>query len=304
MRPFRFGTNLRSVDGVADFARWAEGAGFDTLLLPDHLGVRLSPFVTLAAAAAATDRIGLGTYVLNVPFWNPAMLAREVVTLDAVSGGRFELGLGAGHMRSEFELAGIPWEPFDARCARVESFVADLDRLLVEAAGTDADGAERGLHARRPTVLVGASSDRLLRLAVRSADVVAHTGLRQVRGAQPGTFRVMSAAEYDERTAFTRAEADAVGRPFDDLEHAVLLQRVEATDDRDAALARLADDFGDPDAVGLLSTTPFVAVGTPAQIADQLLAARERYGFTYITTHGPSAEALAQAIPLVRAGEA
>ncbi|WP_425954647.1 TIGR03621 family F420-dependent LLM class oxidoreductase [Xylanimonas sp. McL0601] len=302
MRPFRFGTNLRSVDDAASFARWAEDAGFDALLLPDHLGVRLSPFATLAAAAAATERLALGTYVLNVPFWNPAMLAREIVTLDALSGGRFELGVGAGHMRSEFELAGIPWEPFDVRCARVEAFLADLDGLLAQAAGSGDDDAERGLRARRPSVLVGASSDRLLRLAVRRADVVAHAGLRQVRGAKLGTFRMLSAEEYDERIAFTRAEATAADRAFDDLEHAVLLQHVKVTDDRQAALTRLADDFETP--AELLATTPFVAVGSEQQIADQLLAARERYGFTYVTTHRPSAEALAKVIPLLRGAEA
>lgn len=297
MRPFRFGTNLRSLTDVAPFARWAEGAGFDALLLPDHLGGRLSPFVALAAVAAATERVRLGTYVLNVPFWNPALLAREIVTLDALSGGRFELGLGAGHMKAEFDRAGIPWEPFDLRCARVETFVDDLDRLLAEAA----DGAERGLAARRPTVMIGSSSDRLMRLAVRSADVVAHSGLRQVPQAALGTFRILSVDEQDERTAFVRAEAAAAGREAGEIEHAVLLQQVEITDDRDAALALLADDFEMP--ADALATTPFIAVGTAEQVADQLLAARDRFGFTYVTTHQPSAEALAQAVPLVRARE-
>src|SRR3990170_3187087 len=108
MHAFRFGTNIRDAADVAGFARWAEDAGYDSLLLPDHLGVRLSPFATLAAVAAATERVRVGTCVINVPFWNPALLAREVATLDVLSGGRVELGLGAGHMKSEFDMAGIP----------------------------------------------------------------------------------------------------------------------------------------------------------------------------------------------------
>ena len=129
MRSFRFGTNLRSVDDVTGFARWAERAGFDSVLLPDHLGGP-GPFTTLAAVAAVTERVRVGTYVLNVPFWNTALLAREIATLDSISGGRVEVGLGAGHMKHEFELAGLPWESFDERCARVEQAIDDLQRLL------------------------------------------------------------------------------------------------------------------------------------------------------------------------------
>lgn len=305
MHPFRFGTNIRDAADVAGFSRWAEDAGYDSLLLPDHLGVRLSPFATLAAVAAVTERVRVGTYVLNVPFWNPAMLAREVATLDVLSGGRVEVGLGAGHMKSEFDMAGIPWEPFDERCARVESFVGDLDRLLAEAVGDDEAGSADEAAGddgapRRPPVMIGSSSDRLIRLAVRSADILAHTGLRQRRGAKLGTFRVMSDDEYDERTGFVRAEAEAAGRSFDDVEHAVLLQHVEVTDDRAGALRRLAEKFGDAGRAEELGRTPLIAVGTATQIVDQLLASRERHGFTYLTTHNPSAKELARLIPALR----
>ena len=109
MRPFRFGVNapLASSAPWADTCRTIEEEGFDLLLCPDHLGAP-SPFAYLGAAARETTRLRLGTYVLNNEFWNPALLAREAATVDLLSGGRLELGLGAGHMKSEFDDAGIP----------------------------------------------------------------------------------------------------------------------------------------------------------------------------------------------------
>ncbi len=291
MRSFRFGTNLRSVDDVTGFARWAEGAGFDSVLLPDHLGGP-GPFTTLAAVAAVTERVRVGTYVLNVPFWNTALLAREIATLDSISGGRVELGLGAGHMKHEFELAGLPWESFDERCARVEHAVAELQRLLPEVA-PEARGFRKGF----PPLMIGAASDRLLRLAAVKADIVAHTGIRQVAGQPPGTFRLLSAAEVDERVAFA---AEAAGARADSQELGILMQHVEITDDRDDALQRLAKTYGEPDIVPILLDTPVIAVGTIDEVADQLRRQRERFGFSYVVTHQASAEALAQVMPQLR----
>ncbi len=291
MRPFRFGTNLRSVDDVTGFARWAERAGFDSVLLPDHLGGP-APFTTLAAVAAVTERVRVGTYVLNVPFWNSALLAREIATLDAISGGRVELGLGAGHMKHEFELAGLPWESFDERCARVERAIDDLKRLLPEVAPES-----RGFRPGFPPVMIGASSDRLLRLAAAKADIVAHTGIRQVKGEPPGTFRLLSAAEADERVAFGRL---AAGERAESMEYGVLLQHVEITDEREAAVRRLAEADGDPDSVDLLLDSPVIAIGSVDEVAKQLLQQRERYGFSYVVTHQASAKALAEVIPRLR----
>ena len=117
MPDLRFGVSLAGwSDGPALLAaaRTAEREGFDAVTVADHLG-HTAPFAVLAAAAAVTSRVRLRTYVLDAYFWNPALLAREVATLDLLSGGRVELGIGAGHMRHEHVDAGLPFPPVDER---------------------------------------------------------------------------------------------------------------------------------------------------------------------------------------------
>ncbi len=131
-RSFRFSTNTFGLRSGADFVaycRRVEELEYDTLFAADHLG-STAPFQMLVAAAAATSRLRLGTLVLNVPFWNPALLAREIVTADVLTGGRLEVGLGSGHMKWEFDEAGITFEPFGARADRLEATIAEIGVIL------------------------------------------------------------------------------------------------------------------------------------------------------------------------------
>ena len=166
MGDLQFGVNVRSVDpdpGLRSFVERVDDLGFDILALPDHLGGP-SPFASLAAAAQFSDRLRLRTYVLNVGFWNPALLAREVATLDALSNGRAELGLGAGHMKSEHDDAGLPWPPFADR-------VDPMERTLVEVRGRLADERHLPRPVQRPVpVVVGAMSSAGLAVAARHAE--------------------------------------------------------------------------------------------------------------------------------------
>ena len=110
-KDFRFGIGLRdakSQSSIQEFARRVEGFGFDVLHVPDHLGMA-APFPTLTMAASATSTLRLGTFVLNAGFYKPALLARDVAALRDLSGGRFELGLGAGYVQEEFEAAELPY---------------------------------------------------------------------------------------------------------------------------------------------------------------------------------------------------
>src|SRR6202158_6104621 len=110
-KDFRFGLGLhdaRSRAKVQDAARRAEDLGFDVLHVPDHLGAP-APFPTLMTAALATTTLRVGTFVLNAGFYKPAWLARDVAAMRDLSGGRFELGLGAGYVREEFEAAELPF---------------------------------------------------------------------------------------------------------------------------------------------------------------------------------------------------
>lgn len=127
MRDFRFSFNVRGAESREAFAqqcRDAETQGYDTARAADHLGVP-APF-PLLAAAGATERLRVGTLVLNTAFWNPALPAREAATTDVLTGGRLELGLGAGHMKWEFDEAGIGWEPFGARAEALRSMIGEL----------------------------------------------------------------------------------------------------------------------------------------------------------------------------------
>src|SRR5258708_46904 len=133
MKPFRFGVNLRAADSRADWvakARKLEDLGYSTLLVPDHLAEIMPPLAPLVSAAAATPTMRLGRWVLNSDFRRPVMLAREAATVDLLSDGRFELGIGAGHMQSEYESAGLPFDPAPVRFDRLGESVRILKSLL------------------------------------------------------------------------------------------------------------------------------------------------------------------------------
>ena len=133
MHPFRFAvarSSAPSGERWVEIARRAESIGYDVLVMPDHLNRQLSPFAALAAAAAATTRLRVAAFVFANDYRHPLMLAREAATLDVLSGGRFELGLGAGWMKSDYRRLGLPYDPAGQRIDRLEEAVPLLKRLL------------------------------------------------------------------------------------------------------------------------------------------------------------------------------
>jgi probable F420-dependent oxidoreductase len=187
--------------------------------------------------------------VLNAAFWNPALLAREVATTDVLTGGRLELGLGAGHMKWEFDEAGIGWEPFGARADRLAALIGELARLFTVDDGYEQQAATReaygipvlrpcqrqGFGGLGPPLIVGGTGDRILRIAAEKADIISVAGVFQIKGRPPGTFRIAGAEEADERVAFARRHA---GERADQVEWHALAQVVVKTDDRRAAPGR------------------------------------------------------------------
>ncbi|HEY7489294.1 MAG TPA: LLM class F420-dependent oxidoreductase [Streptosporangiaceae bacterium] len=299
MTEFRFGFNnfgLRSRQSFTEFCRTAEGYGYDVFLATDHLG-SAAPFTEMVAAAAATERLRVGTLVLNIGFWNPHLLAREVATADLLTDGRLELGLGAGHMKWEYDAAAIEWEPFAARVRRLEETIEELGRLF---AGPDYEERaalrdhfdlpelkpvqQTGFGGSGPPLLIGGTGDTVLRLAARHADIVGFAGVYQMKGQPPGTFRLGTAAEADDRVRFVREHA---GERAAKIESNVLVQTVVVTNDRRGVAEKLVAERLPTFTVDEALETPFLLIGTEEQIAEQLRANRERYGFTYITIHGP-----------------
>jgi probable F420-dependent oxidoreductase len=288
-----FGVNLGRVPGEAPAnARWAQEAGFDVVTAADHLG-SVSPFVMLAAAAAVTQRVRLRTYVLDFGFWNPALLARDAATLDVLSDGRLDLGVGGGNMRHEHEAAGLPFPPFAERMAALDAFVAELRRRL--------DAAD---HLPRPVqrpvpVFVAAMSDAGVDVAARHGDLVALSGLYQVKGRPAGTLMLAGSAATDDRVARVQAARAAAGRPPARLD--ALLQQVVV--DRDPQ--QVADEWAaEPDARSSAADvldSPFVLLASsPREAAAELLRRARRWGITSWCTHAASGPALAEVIAALR----
>ena len=171
-----------SLDEWRDRVRAVDDQGHDVLLMADHLGM-VAPFLPLVAAAAVSPRLRFGVQVLNNEFWNPVLLAREVATADLLTGGRLELGLGAGHAAVEFKAAGIAYEAPGERIARLTAAVPVI-RTLVAGGTVDVDAtygldeAMLGFAAAQPAmpVMIGGNGDRLLRLAAEQADIIGLTG--------------------------------------------------------------------------------------------------------------------------------
>lgn len=265
-----------------------EAAGFDVLAFPDHLVPSVSPFAGATAAAMATQRLHTGTLVLNNDFRHPVDTAREAAGVATLAEGRFELGLGAGHRRSEYDAAGITFDSGATRVARlIES--AHLIRALLDAEPVDFDGQHYRVHAEagslvappkvRVPLLVGGNGTEVLRLGGRIADIVGLAGISHNRDATQVRFTHFDADGLADRIAVVR---HAAGDRFEAIELNALIQAVVCTNDRNAAAAELAATLGGITPEQLLES-PFLLLGTHEQMAEALAARQRRFGVSYWT---------------------
>lgn len=286
-RPFRFG--VQAV-GPAERAGWlakareVEQLGFATFLMPDHFGDQLAPVPALAAAAEATTTLRVGAFVFDNDFKHPVVLAKEVATLDVLSGGRVECGMGAGWLRSEYAAAGIPFDAASVRIDRLEEALRVLKGLWDDGEFSftgnhytiDAlDGRPRPLQRPHPPLLVGGGGRRMLALAAREADIVGFNPQTTPAGALD--WATTSLAAVEERVGWVRA---AAGDRIDQLE-LNLTVTVPSTPDLAAGAEEIAARWGvDPAHV---RDSPFALLGDSERMADTLLARRERLGISYLT---------------------
>jgi probable F420-dependent oxidoreductase len=296
----RFGVNLGTVgppgDDMSgspmDAARWAEDAGFDVVTIADHVGSP-SPFVMLTAAAVVSTRVRLRTYVLDYGLWNPGLLARDVATLDVLSGGRVEVGLGAGHKPLEHEAVGVPFPPFRERVAGMATFARELRRHLD-------DPDFRPTPVQRPVPLqIGAMSVASLEVAGTAGDTVALAGAVQLPGAPVGTFTLVRPDTVDERVRLVRDLRTARGLPpatFDALLQQVVLGSTPA----DLAQAWEEESQGAIAAADIVDSPFFLAAPTAEDAAAELLRRRDRWGITSWCTHALSGRALAEVLQALR----
>ncbi|MCX4672893.1 LLM class F420-dependent oxidoreductase [Streptomyces sp. NBC_01381] len=293
VRPFRFGVNMvtpATGDEWRKKCRKAEQLGYDVILVPDHLGAP-APFPSVVAAAEATERPRVGTFVLNAGFWNPALLAREVATTDALTGGRLELGLGTGYVQAEHDIAGLPYGSPGERVSHLRRTVEELDRLFASD-----EHQPQPVQRPRPPVVIGGNGDRMLKLTAQHADIAAFTGARPVPGDTAGKMSHLTADELQERVAVYRRFAAGRAEP---AELNFLAQMVAVTPDPRAAVRPLLEHvphLTEDEALDL----PHLLVGSVRDIADQVRAQRERFGFSYLTILEPYFEAFGPVIEELR----
>jgi probable F420-dependent oxidoreductase len=302
-RPFRFAVQTSvAADAAAwrERARLTEALGYSCLYIPDHFNDQFGPLVALTVAAEATSTLRVGTLVLDNDYRHPVVLAKEIATLDLISGGRVEFGLGAGWLQSDYDTAGLPYDPPGVRIDRLEESLTVLKALWSDGratfagrhyAVTDAECRPQPLTRPHPPILIGGGGKRMLSLAAREADIV---GINpDLRAGRIGAEVVASAApaRWDERVEWVRA---AAGARFDELDLQILTFVVMIVDDRAGTAEQVAPLFGVDAATAL--EMPITLVGTVEQICDTLLERRERWGFNYVVVHEAELEAFAPVV--------
>lgn len=267
-----------------ELARRCEHIGARALLVSDHPGSGPSPFVALAAAAGVTSGLRLGSYVVNAGVREPLLLAADVATLDVVSNGRTELGIGAGHTPSEWEMTGHHRPPAAARVQRLKTVATAVRRLLdgdtvpaTDLASSHDVVLDKPQPVQRPVpLLAGGANSELLRWAGAHADAVGLTGLGRTMPDGHSHAVSWSGPQVDTHVEHVRRGAEAAGVAVPALE--ALVQQVIVTEDREAAAAPLAEELDLP--VEHVLAVPYLWIGTLAEILDQLHTARDRWGIT------------------------
>ena len=303
-RRFRFAVQLNGpFEGRtwADSVREVEDLGYSTLFVPDHLDSGLAPLAALATAVADTTDLRVGPLVLDCDFRHPAIVARELSTIDLLSGGRLEVGLGAGWKRLDYDTSGIPMDPPGVRVSRMIEHAQVMKGLFggepVDFAGEHYQVS--GLTAipppstpGGPPFLIGGGAPRLLRFAGSFADIVGVNPSIHSGEIDADAARDAMDDRIDQKVAWVR---EGAGDRFDDIELNAWIAVAMLTDDPEGFAQAMAPAFGADDGTALLSS-PMTLVGTTAGLADELRRRRERWGYSYHCIPGDHARDFA---PLV-----
>lgn len=308
--PFRFGVlgeRVTTREGVPATARRAEELGYSTLLLRDHFvgepfGDQFAPLIALAAAAGATERLRVGTMVLGNDYRHPIMLAKEAATLDLLSGGRFELGLGAGWLRDEYERAGMAFDAPGVRVGRLEESLRVLKGLFAGGAFTfsgdhyqvaDLETFPKPVQKPHPPILVGAGSKRMLGIAGREADIVGILPQALPNGTISAELGERSPEAVAQKVGCVR---EAAGERFDRVELSMIISPMIAEDHRKAA-EQFAEARGwGPIPVERVLEMPSVFVGSEDRVVADMLERREQYGFSYFVVSDSNMETFAPVV--------
>lgn len=295
MRPLRFGVvaeNAQTPDALLRTARLAEDAECSTLLIRDHFiqdpfDHQLAPLTALAFVAAATRRLRVGTLVLSNDYRHPVVLAKELATLDQMSDGRVELGLGAGFLRREYDQAGLTFDPAGVRVSRLEESLRVLKGLL---AGQPV--IHHGDHYRidglasfppsvqrpHPPLLVAAAQPRMLSIAAREADIVSFQSVSTGDGAVTDPPAGRTAEALARQVELVRK---AAGDRFDQLELSTTANVVLTDRPRQAAEEQARQRGWDGVSADEVLAMPTMFLGPPGHLAGLFAERRERFGISY-----------------------
>jgi len=274
------------IEAMTAAAVKAEAAGFEEIRVADHPGSTFDPFVLLAHFAARTSRVRLGTYVVNMGVRHPLDVAIAASSLDTTSGGRFTLGLGAGHTPQEWTARGDERPDVDGRIGRFLETMEIIPPLL---AGKTVDHSGEYVILEQATItkpeavqqpvpiLVGGSNRRLLRWGGAHAEIVGMTGLGKTKAGGHLHEVNWSREATDARVELVRTAATAAGRELPIMDS--LVQRIFITDDRQKTAEQFAEKFEELEPSHALEN-PFGLIGSAEFLADQLLDFEERWGFT------------------------
>jgi probable F420-dependent oxidoreductase len=315
--PFRFGVQATNAAGGRewrDTVRRVEDLGYTTLFLADHyLGPGpaqraahtprqdLAPIAAMAAAAALSETLRIGCRVFCIDYHVPAVLAKEAATLDLLSDGRLEMGIGAGWSEGEYAAMGLEFDRPGRRIAKLAEVVS-LIKAHWQGEELDCSGAfvrvhgyagrPRPVQRPHPPIMIGGGGQRVLSLAGREADIVSMSTVPFVARDGDG---LDPQAVARRRIGFVRA---AAGERYGRLDVESSPYFTEITDENEAALARLAQSTGIP--ADLLRDHPNVLIGSPESVAELLWSQRETLGVNYVTVQQSQIESFAPVVALLR----
>ncbi len=303
MAPFRFAlqaSQAASPDAWKALARKTEDLGYSTLYVPDHLEDQWAPMIALTVAAEATTTLRVGTLVLDNDFRHPVVLAKEAATLDLVTGGRFEFGMGAGWMTTDYQTSGIVMEPAAVRIAKLAESLDIMAQLWSSGRATlagehytvtEAVGSPQPVTPGGPPLVIGGGSKRILTLAGQHAQIVSIVPslAAGVMGPEMAAGAVIE--KYAERVAWAR---DAAGDRAGDLELQCWTAVVQIVPNASEVFGAMAPVFNlTPEQ---MAAAPLALVGTVEEITETLQKRREELGFSYIVVHEAEMDALAPVI--------
>jgi probable F420-dependent oxidoreductase len=269
--------------------------------MPDHFTDQLAPIPALMAAASATSTLRVGALVFDNDYKHPVVLAKELATIDLLSEGRLEIGLGAGWMISDYEEAGMPYDSPKVRIDRFIEGVAVIRGAMTEGAFsfsgdhytiTNYNGQPKPIQAR-PPLLIGGGGKRVLSYAAREADIIGINGTMTAGVVGPEALSTMTAESVDEKVAIVAA---AGAHRINDIEMNIRTFFVKVTNDRAATVDGISSMFGV--SKDMIDASPFALIGSVEECIEQLLERRERWGFSYTIV---GAENIDECAPIVAA---